>query len=149
MNRKILNTRLKSLGNLVMGISEGDIEKLLSSGYSLREKPTARPIPNTPEDIEIFTTNTPDVIIVSCKKIPVAANYIARLSLDKENWNWSNFETGRKVMLENVPSNQLVYEQMRAKNSADPSDWSNVVEAYLPSKDLPTVKKLNVSNSMV
>ena len=99
--------------------------------------------------MEVYLTNTEGVIIVSCQRVEFAANYIARVSLDKENWNWNNFENGTKVMLENIPTNQLIYVQMQTKNSAGRSDWSMVLEAYVPSKDIPSVKKINISNSMV
>ena len=149
MNRQKLNVQLKSLGNLIMGEAKGDIETLLTTGYRLREKPTSRPVPATPKKLEVYLTNTEGVIIVSCQRVEFAANYIARVSLDKENWNWNNFENGTKVMLENIPTNQLIYVQMQTKNSAGRSDWSMVLEAYVPSKDIPSVKKINISNSMV
>jgi hypothetical protein len=149
MNRRKLVTQLKSLGNLIMGESEGDIEKLLTTGYKLSEKPTHRPVPNQPTELEIFMTNTEGVIIVMCKKDSNADSYIARVSIDKVNWNWSNFENGKKVMVENVPLNIPIFVQMQAKNPAGRSDWSNPIETYLPSKNIPMMKKINVSTSLV
>lgn len=149
MNRQKLNVQLKSVGNLVMGIAKGDVEKLLTSGYKLKEKSTARPIPNAPLGVVVYMANTQGVLVAMCKKVEGADNYIARLSTDKINWNWTNFENGVKVMLENVPTNQLLYVQMQAKNAAGRSNWSNVIETYLPSKDIPMIKQMNVSNSTV
>lgn len=142
--RRKLQAQLKALGNSVMGVAGDDIEMLLTSGYILREKSTPRPVPGVPKGLEVYETNTQGVIMVSCKKIEDATNYIARLSTDKVDWKWTDFSNGIKVMLTGVPVNQLVYVQMQTRNAAGSSDWSNTVEAYFLDKNTPTVKKMNV-----
>ena len=146
--RERLTILLKSLGDLVSGVAKGNVEILLTSGYNLRKKPTSRPIPKTPTSIDVFGTNDEGVVLVACKKVTNATSYIARVSLDKVKWEWTNFENGTRVLVSGVPVNVPIFVQMQAKNPAGRSDWSNAVEAILRSKDQPLIKQVNISTSV-
>lgn len=138
-------TEMVALGNLIMGVAKGDEVKLKSTGYQTSSTSNnKKPIPATPEGIEVFITNDPVTLLVSCPTNENATSYIARVvAEDVEDSPWTNFSSSSKVLVSGITTGVILSVQMKLKNSAGESSWSNPVGARLPLPSEPILKKAN------
>jgi hypothetical protein len=139
-------TEMTALGNLIMGMAKGDAVKLKSTGYRTNSSSnTKKPIAATPEGVKAFITNDPTTLLVNCPTNHDATSYIARvMEAGNEIATWTNFDSASNVLVSGITTGVLLYVQMKLKNSAGESSWSNVVQARLPLPSEPVLKKVNI-----
>ncbi len=144
--KAIFLTEMVALGNLIMGVAKGDEVKLKSTGYRTSSTSNSKkPVPATPEGIEVFITNDPFALLVSCPTDENATSYIARVIAEGvEGSPWENFSSSTKVLVGGITTGIMLSVQMKVKNSAGESGWSNPVGARLPLPSEPILKRVNI-----
>ncbi len=135
---------MNTLAYRILADAQNNRTVLETTGFSLNAIPTKRPVPNTPENVKAFITNSPKTIVVSCKADKNASIYKARVSEDRENWQWDNESTSCKVIVENVSEGVILYVEMALKNSSGESRWSDPVAVRVPMPNEPELMKMNI-----
>ena len=144
--RALLMQTMRKLAYAVMSVADNNRTMLETSGFPLNT-PSAKQtiIPNTPENLKVYITNTPDIIVGVCKADKHAKTYKMRVSEDQENWAWGNAGSTCKLFVSGLPKGVILYVQMATKNSLGQSTWSESERIRLPLPDEPELLRLNVN----
>ena len=129
--RAELAALLRQLGSYVTIASNGDIEKLISSGFPY-QKPNRTPVGILPAPVAPTLRYGPKSGQLDATIPPIygAASYNWRLALasDPTTFVQTVQTTGGRYMFEDLTPGKIYSVQANAVGSAGPSDWSDAAE---------------------
>jgi len=134
---------LTTMNKLAAGVNYVAFDNLLEmekTNFPLKNKPTPKPTPPVPENVQIFASVTPNCLVVKCDSNKGARLYEAWLSEDRINWIWKNSETSSSVKIGGLPAGVILFAKMRMRNGKKIGPWSNSVEVRVSMPNEPILK---------
>ncbi len=122
-----LDTQIVALGGYVQAVSKGDELIILSSGFEVKDLPSAsRPV-DKPDAPIVKPGRKPGEVYLRWKKVHGATTYIMNVSHDNgESWQDAGISSRLSNFVSGLPAGSRPLVRIAAHNSLGPSDWSEV-----------------------
>ena len=131
-SRKVLMQLLTQLGVYVMSIAKGDVDMLVSSGFSLTKKPEPRHIAN-PGNVTISNGLSGGQLVASVKAVKGSSGYQYEISdvVPVENTVWvSTIASTSKYTFKNLRPGKQYWIRVAATGARQQLQYSEVVSKF-------------------
>lgn len=130
--RDVVKIAMRTVGFHCLSIAQNDFEKLKSTGFTMAKIPGSSAPVEMPMPIILSThsNGTPNQLIVKCKASRAVRLYDVRTSMDQVNWATTT-NNSSEVRINNLPTEQVIYVQLRYRNGLHTTPWSSVTQTRI------------------
>ncbi len=120
---------IKQLQSDVENIADGNVEKILSSGFDVRNPRTAPVILPAPVALTAVSTGISGQVKIRWQAVKGAKSYPVQVSADGgANWTMAAASTKATVIVEELTPGQLFFFRVACFNAAGLSGWSDPIQ---------------------
>ncbi len=129
---EVLKSLLIQLGGYVQQASEGDRDKILSSGFDVRREASPIGLLPAPQNVRAVTTAYPGRLVVRWSGVKGRSNYQLWQTLDPKDpasWTLVTITSKNRHVIEDLTSDQVYYYRVTALGTAGSSPVSDSASA--------------------